>query len=130
MASVDASDSRLSSRPWLPTASCRRCHKASAATAASASQRLRATSHGRAAGSLRCSASVAMGTPIVPGRPQPRRGTGTAARLEWVKQDRQGEIVRIYNVIGYGLIVVYAQACMAFAPPSLGPWAGLQIGAV
>ena len=37
--------------------------------------------------------------------------------------------MRIYNVIGYGLIVLYAAACMAFAPPALGPWAGLGIGA-
>jgi stearoyl-CoA desaturase (delta-9 desaturase) len=37
--------------------------------------------------------------------------------------------LRIYNVIGYGLIVLYAAACMAFAPPAIGPWAGLGIGA-
>ena len=37
--------------------------------------------------------------------------------------------MRIYNVIGYGLIVLYAAACMAFAPPAIGPWAGLAIGA-
>ena len=37
--------------------------------------------------------------------------------------------MRIYNVIGYGLIVLYAAACMAFAPPAIGPWAGLGIGA-
>jgi len=37
--------------------------------------------------------------------------------------------LRIYNVIGYGLIVLYAAACMAFAPPAIGPWAGLAIGA-
>ena len=37
--------------------------------------------------------------------------------------------MRIYNVIGYGLIVLYAAACVAFAPPAIGPWAGLGIGA-
>jgi len=37
--------------------------------------------------------------------------------------------VRIYNVIGYGLIVFYALACMAFAPPAIGPWGGLAIAA-
>ncbi|MEP6504359.1 MAG: hypothetical protein ABJD97_13570, partial [Betaproteobacteria bacterium] len=37
--------------------------------------------------------------------------------------------MRIYNVIGYGLIVVYALACMVFAPPELGPWVGLLVGA-
>ncbi len=37
--------------------------------------------------------------------------------------------MRIYNVIGYGLIAVYALACMAFAPAALGPWVGLLVGA-
>ena len=37
--------------------------------------------------------------------------------------------MRIYNVIGYALILVYVTACMAFAPPAIGPWAGLLIGA-
>jgi len=37
--------------------------------------------------------------------------------------------VRIYNVIGYGLILVYAAACMAFAPAAIGPWGGLGIAA-
>jgi stearoyl-CoA desaturase (delta-9 desaturase) len=35
-----------------------------------------------------------------------------------------------YNVAGYALIAAYALACMYFAPPALGPWAGLAIGAV
>jgi fatty-acid desaturase len=35
--------------------------------------------------------------------------------------------VRIYNVIGYALILVYALACMAAAPPALGPWGGLAV---
>jgi fatty-acid desaturase len=38
--------------------------------------------------------------------------------------------MRIYNAIGYGLIVVYALACIAFAPAALGPWGGLAAGAV
>ena len=37
--------------------------------------------------------------------------------------------MRIYNVIGYGLIVLYAAACMAVAPPAIGPWGGLAIAA-
>jgi sn-1 stearoyl-lipid 9-desaturase len=38
--------------------------------------------------------------------------------------------LRIYNVIGYGLLLVYAAACMYFAPAHLGLWAGLLIGAL
>lgn len=37
--------------------------------------------------------------------------------------------MRIYNVIGWALIVVYAAACMAAAPAAIGPWAGLAIAA-
>ena len=37
--------------------------------------------------------------------------------------------MRIYNVIGYGLIVLYALACMAVAPAAIGPWGGLAIAA-
>jgi stearoyl-CoA desaturase (delta-9 desaturase) len=37
--------------------------------------------------------------------------------------------LRIYNVVGYTIILVYAIACMYFAPPHLGPWAGLAVGA-
>src|SRR6476660_1839864 len=32
-----------------------------------------------------------------------------------------------YNVVGYALIVAYVLACMYFAPPEIGPWAGLLI---
>jgi fatty-acid desaturase len=38
-------------------------------------------------------------------------------------------ILRIYNVAGYAIILAYALTCMYFAPPDLGPWAGLAIGA-
>jgi len=38
-------------------------------------------------------------------------------------------IVKIYNVVGYLIIVLYALACLYFAPASIGPWAGLAIGA-
>ena len=34
-----------------------------------------------------------------------------------------------YNVVGYAIILAYALACMYFAPPHIGPWAGLLIGA-
>ena len=38
--------------------------------------------------------------------------------------------MRIYNAIGYAIIAIYAAACMLFAPPTIGPWGGLAIGAV
>jgi stearoyl-CoA desaturase (delta-9 desaturase) len=37
--------------------------------------------------------------------------------------------LRIYNAIGYVIILGYALACMYFAPPAWGPWTGLAIGA-
>jgi len=37
--------------------------------------------------------------------------------------------LRIYNVVGYTILVAYAAACMVFAPAHLGPSAGLGIGA-
>ena len=37
--------------------------------------------------------------------------------------------MRIYNVIGYAIVVGYAAACMYFAPAAFGPWLGLSIGA-
>jgi fatty-acid desaturase len=37
--------------------------------------------------------------------------------------------LRLYNLIGYAIILSYAAACMYFAPPALGPWMGLLIGA-
>jgi stearoyl-CoA desaturase (delta-9 desaturase) len=37
--------------------------------------------------------------------------------------------VKSYNVIGYVLIGLYAFACFVFAPPDIGPGAGLLIGA-
>ena len=40
-----------------------------------------------------------------------------------------GVALRIYNAIGYVTLLLYAAACMYFAPPYLGPWAGLLIGA-
>jgi fatty-acid desaturase len=36
--------------------------------------------------------------------------------------------VKIYNVIGYSIILFYLLACMYFAPTLLGPWLGLLIG--
>ncbi len=38
--------------------------------------------------------------------------------------------MKIYNVTGYLLILVYMLACAYFAPAQLGPWAGLLIGGV
>ena len=37
--------------------------------------------------------------------------------------------MKIYNAVGYGILLAYAAACMYFAPSHLGPWAGLLIGA-
>ena len=37
--------------------------------------------------------------------------------------------MKIYNVAGYSIIAVYALACVVFAPPAIGPWMGLAIGA-
>ena len=34
-----------------------------------------------------------------------------------------------YNVVGYSLLLAYTAACLYFAPPHLGPWTGLLIGA-
>ncbi len=36
--------------------------------------------------------------------------------------------MKIYNIVGYSIIFLYAAGCMAFAPASLGPWTGLLIG--
>jgi fatty-acid desaturase len=38
--------------------------------------------------------------------------------------------VKIYNAIGYLIILLYMLACFYFAPTHLGPWAGLLIGAL
>lgn len=38
--------------------------------------------------------------------------------------------MKIYNIVGYALIAAYALGCMVFAPPAIGPWTGLLIGAV
>ena len=37
--------------------------------------------------------------------------------------------MKIYNIIGYSIIVLYALGCVYFAPPEFGPWVGLLIGA-
>jgi stearoyl-CoA desaturase (delta-9 desaturase) len=37
--------------------------------------------------------------------------------------------LKIYNAVGYTALVLYAAACLYFAPAHLGPWAGLLIGA-
>jgi hypothetical protein len=42
----------------------------------------------------------------------------------------RGGFVKIYNVTGYLIILVYMLACMHSAPGNLGPWTGLLIGAV
>jgi fatty-acid desaturase len=36
--------------------------------------------------------------------------------------------VKIYNVIGYLIILLYGLACVYFAPAELGPWKGLLLG--
>lgn len=37
--------------------------------------------------------------------------------------------MKVYNIAGYTIILIYALACMVFAPPHIGPWVGLLIGA-
>lgn len=37
--------------------------------------------------------------------------------------------MKIYNAAGYAIVLAYALACLYFAPPHLGPWLGLLIGA-
>jgi fatty-acid desaturase len=37
--------------------------------------------------------------------------------------------LKIYNLVGYTIILVYAAACMVLAPAHLGPWTGLVVGA-
>jgi len=37
--------------------------------------------------------------------------------------------VKIYCAAGYAIIFIYALACAYFAPPQIGPWTGLVIGA-
>lgn len=36
--------------------------------------------------------------------------------------------MRIYNAAGYACLLLYAAASVYFAPPHLGPWAGLAVG--
>ena len=38
--------------------------------------------------------------------------------------------MKIYNLTGYLIIVLYMLASMYFAPAHLGPWTGLLIGGV
>src|SRR5258705_14024126 len=42
---------------------------------------------------------------------------------------QRGFFMKGYNLVGYMIILAYALACMYFAPPHIGPWAGLLIGA-
>ena len=37
--------------------------------------------------------------------------------------------MKVYNVAGWALVLAYALACMYFAPPDIGPGAGLAVGA-
>ena len=36
--------------------------------------------------------------------------------------------MKVYNAVGYAILLGYALACMAFAPPGMSPWTGLAIG--
>jgi fatty-acid desaturase len=36
--------------------------------------------------------------------------------------------MKLYNLVGYFIVLAYAVACVVFAPPQLGPWGGLLIG--
>lgn len=37
--------------------------------------------------------------------------------------------MKIYNLVGYSIVLAYGVGCLYFAPPHLGPWLGLLIGA-
>lgn len=37
--------------------------------------------------------------------------------------------MKIYNIAGWALVLAYAGACMYFAPPAIGPWIALAVGA-
>jgi fatty-acid desaturase len=41
---------------------------------------------------------------------------------------RDGELMKIYNITGYLIILCYLLGCMYSAPTHLGPWTGLLIG--
>jgi fatty-acid desaturase len=43
-------------------------------------------------------------------------------------EGRARNIMKIYNIIGYGILLAYAAGCLALAPAALGPWNGLLIG--
>src|SRR5262249_12680303 len=45
------------------------------------------------------------------------------------RDSRKGGFMKGYNAVGYTIILAYAVACVYFAPPHIGPWAGLMIGA-
>ncbi|HEV7238278.1 MAG TPA: hypothetical protein VGQ36_03485 [Thermoanaerobaculia bacterium] len=36
--------------------------------------------------------------------------------------------MRVYNLVGYGLLVLHAVVSAVFAPPAIGPWWGLLVG--
>jgi stearoyl-CoA desaturase (delta-9 desaturase) len=40
-----------------------------------------------------------------------------------------GVTLKTYNAVGYVTLLIYAAACLYFAPPHLGHWAALSIGA-
>lgn len=50
------------------------------------------------------------------------------ARADLRSIDLEGGALKIYLVTGYGILALYALACVALAPPEIGPWAGLAIG--
>src|SRR5580704_577609 len=37
--------------------------------------------------------------------------------------------MKIYNLVGYSIVLAYGVGCLYFAPAHLGPWKGLAIGA-
>lgn len=36
--------------------------------------------------------------------------------------------MKVYNIIGYGILALYGLACVVLAPESIGPWGALAIG--
>ncbi|HEX2666789.1 MAG TPA: fatty acid desaturase [Gammaproteobacteria bacterium] len=55
--------------------------------------------------------------------------TATPVRVGQGNFQVKGGLMKVYNAVGYALILAYALGCLYLAPPHLGPWAGLGIGA-
>jgi hypothetical protein len=62
-------------------------------------------------------------------RADPQTGFWITVNGQPARIDATVASVKVYNFTGYAIILLYALACLATAPPHLGPWGGLAIGA-